>query len=190
MLAIGRHCRKNQATLHHARKLLLWSLCTNDSQHGPTRIVRRNHACRRSLHSRSSFNVLCRRERRRLSQPLGKKIQHRTYRQSLSHSWVGPRLPDTGYSSQWQNGISRVHVYSSGRNERVCPQTIRRIFTGSPPEISIGRRKHHSYPHAQREDNHASIRHIHPTSLQPPSNSMRHTGIRPKIPCPLYRPRS
>ena len=42
----------------------------------------------------------CRRERRRLSQPLGKKIQHRTYRQSLSHSWVGPRLPDTGYSSQ------------------------------------------------------------------------------------------
>ena len=48
----------------------------------------------------SSFNVLCRRERRRLSQPLGKKIQHRTYRQSLSHSWVGPRLPDTGYSSQ------------------------------------------------------------------------------------------
>ena len=89
-----------------------------------------------------------------------------------------------------RNGISRVHVYSSGRNERVCPQTIRRIFTGSPPEISIGRRKHHSYPHAQREDNHASIRHIHPTSLQPPSNSMRHTGIRPKIPCPLYRPRS
>ena len=75
-------------------------LCTNDSQHGPTRIVRRNHACRRNLHSRSSFNVLCRRERRRLSQPLGKKIQHRTYRQPLSHSWVGPRLPDTGYSSQ------------------------------------------------------------------------------------------
>lgn len=53
-----------------------------------------------------------------------------------------------------------------------------------PTKISIGRRKHHSYPHAQREDNHASIRHIHPTSLQPPSNSMRHTGIRPKYPVP------
>ncbi len=63
---------------------------------------------------------------------------------------LGPacQILDIHRSDRMEYLVSMSH--SSGRNERVCPQTIRRIFTGSPPEISIGRRKHHSYPHAQR----------------------------------------
>lgn len=96
----------------------------------PTRIVRRNHACRRSLHSRSSFNVLCRRERRRLSQPLGKKIQHRTYRQSLSHSWVvlACQILDIHRSDRMEYLVS-MSTHQAGMSEYA-----RRLFGEYSPE--------------------------------------------------------
>lgn len=55
-------------------KLLLRSICTNNSQYGPPRNTRNYHARGGSLYTRPAFHVFCRRKRRRLPQPLGEKI--------------------------------------------------------------------------------------------------------------------
>ena len=135
MLATGRYSRKNKTPLYHAGKLLLWPFCPDYSRNGTSRCTRRNNACRRSIYSRSPFHVFCRRERRRLPQSLGKKIQYRTYRQSLPPPRTRACLSNPWHPPQWQDGISRIHVHPSGRHERVCAEKIRRELTGSPSEV-------------------------------------------------------
>ena len=161
MLAVSRHCGKDKTPLHHVGELLLRSVCIDHTQYGTSGSAGGNHACGRSLYSRPALNVFRRRERRRLSQSLGKKIQHRTYRQPLPHAWFGSRLPDTWHSPQRQNGISCFHVHSSSRYEWVRTQNVRRIFTGSQSEIPLRRCQYDSYPYSQRKNNHASIWCIH-----------------------------
>ena len=70
------------------------------------------------------------------------------------------------------------YLVSMSTHQAGMSEYARRLFGEYSPEA------HQKY---QLGDVNTTLIH---TSLQPPSNSMRHTGIRPKIPCPLYRPRS